>query len=431
MVKKLSDYDVLFDALFTVAEATKLFASYLAQSLNDDGFNFVLQVRELKLNTTMSDAEKVKLVLNILDTYIVEGAPKEVNIDAVTKEPAIKLVEETQQREKTELLVPLTLFDRVASVITRELKEDAFCRFTRSQCLEDYIKKCKDDTFLLSIGKQKEGKRDPLKLEVEDFYNHSITDGDIKKMFAFAEDNSEWIPVRRTKRNEKERGFYSYIRPIKNKDNETIFSGKATGTLPYSAEHALDALMHFDRRKEWEHTQVRFEQIDYTPDNDHMYSQHTCIYEINMPFPLKRRITPVAGSLLYDYVRQCYFWIGKTLQPFKHDSMEQSLKSGVVVLDLWIFIQFYKVSENSCRYVYIGIGDFHMQVNSLFIFKEYCKKHFKEMHSKWIEIIESIKDTYPKQRAQNNAQLYNTLDDFRTKFPDGKTWTEQGYSSYQ
>jgi hypothetical protein len=426
MGKKLADYDIRFEALFTVPEATTLFRSYLARSLNDDGFNFVLEVRELKANTTLSNEEKLAKILEIVDTYIVEGSQKEVNIDAATKKPVIKIVDETLQ--KTDLVVPVTVFDDIAAVITRELKEDAFCRFIRSECLEDYLKRCKDDSFLFSIAKKKEEARDPVRVEAEDFYNLNITDAHISKMFAFAEDCGEWLPVRRTKRNERERSNYSYVRAIKNADGQTIYSGKATGSLPFSAEHGLHALMHFDRRKEWDHIQNRWDVIDFVPsDNERMYSQHTSVYEIVPPFPLKKRITQVAGSLLYDNVRQCYFWIGKTLQPFKHESMQESLKSGSVAMDLWVFIQFYKVSETSCRYVYIGIADMHMQINSLFMFRKMLKTHFKSMHDSWVGICESIKDTWEKQRPEHDAKLYATLDDFRSKFPEGKTWTDFGY----
>jgi hypothetical protein len=428
--KALADFDVQFESLFTVPEATSLFTSYLALSHNEDGFLFAREVRTLK--RIIEEKDQVASIIHIVDNYIQTNARFEINVDIYTKQAITHKVQESGQRSTEKLVVPLTIFDNALGVVQRELHEDAFCRFIRSAHLEDYLKKCKDDTFLLSIASKKPEKQDKIKLELEDFYNHAITDADIRKMFRITEDSADWTPLRRTKLGERERQNYAFYRPIKNKDDQTIYVAKATGLLPFCAEHALDICMHFDRRPEWDHIQNRFEQVDYQESShDRMYSQSCCVYEGNMPFPLKKRVAPVTGSLLYDNIRQCYFWVAKSTYPFTHPMVSNMVNNQChVIMDLWIFVQFYKVSEHSCRYVYMGITDMHMQFNSITLLKRILKKHFKDMHKTWLSMGESIRQKYKTERPKQHNQMYDTLADFRKKFPEGKSWTDIGYNTY-
>ena len=150
-----------------------------------------MQVRAWKKNAK-KDQEAVTALLEIVDSFIVEGSKKEVNVTGEIKRAILKTVDTAGQREKSsELLVPHSVFDEALAVVLRELNEDAFCRFIRSEYLSEYIKSCKDDTFLMSIGIKKEEKLDKIKLEYEDFFNHEITDTDIKKMFNIVEDSSD------------------------------------------------------------------------------------------------------------------------------------------------------------------------------------------------------------------------------------------------
>jgi hypothetical protein len=418
MVRRLSDYDVQFDKMFTVPEATKLFSWYLQQGKNEDSFNFALDVRKLK---TIEDPEKqIQLILHIVDTYIVDRASCEINIEMAEKRPLLRLINESRQREKRELVVPLNLFDSVLAIALRELKDDAFGRFCWSRCLEDYVQKSKDDSFLMSIGKRKIPRVDDLKIEQEDFYHFAITDAEIKKIFNIVEDVAEWRGIQ----SKKEKPCYAYIRSIKNSDGNSMFIAKACGKLNYCAEHVLDALLHSDRRKEWDHEAVTHTYHGYTPPTQDTYGQNTTLFFIDMPFYLQNRASLLTGTLLFDNVRQCYFWIEKTVLPATHPAIKEKVDAGAVHSEAWFLIQVVKVSDTSCRYIHTGIIDNHMQMNSEFVFKKITKSHLKKMHNSIDKLCVSIKDTWYKERAKNHHGLYDALDDFVTRYPNGKTWTQ-------
>ena len=70
-----------------------------------------------------------------------------------------------------------------------------------------------------------------------------------------------------------------------------------------------------------------------------------------------------------------------------------------------------------------------MAINSIHLLKRILKKHFVDMHKSWLKIGESIKDKWMLERPKQHNQLYDTLDDFNKKYPQGKTWTEEGYNT--
>ena len=143
----LHDYEVQFDKVMVVAEARQLFADFLKKNLTEESLLFIHDVDEFK--RIEDKKEQVTKILVIVDTYILKGAKKEINIDGRERELIEKQIAESKQRENTDtIVVQARLFDRVYPLILQEMKQDSFARFIRSvqfskfanQKGEDFIK---------------------------------------------------------------------------------------------------------------------------------------------------------------------------------------------------------------------------------------------------------------------------------------------------
>jgi hypothetical protein len=395
MKHKLNDYTVEFDSVFRVPDARALFMRYLMQQKNDNGFSFLLDVRSL--GDAANEKEVVSKVLQIVDSYIKLGGVKEINIDVMMRMPILHKIERTKQYDnRTKLVVPLDIFATAAAMIHRELRDDAFIKFIRSHEFTTIV-----DTregFLGEVTHRRK-KRSTWHMDTQRFHDTVITDGDISNIVKVIADSYEWELHRRNKE-----GNFVFMKKIMVNSNE-VYIGKSTGHVQCSAEQALISFTDFDQYK-------TFDMKNHIPTNTigNTYAQLTGIYEIPMSFPLKNRASLCTSTLVYDKDQRCYIWLCKSILP--QDDVPKK-----ATMECWVITQFFQISETSCRYVHSIIADFHVPLATKKFFRGFYTKLFAEFH----DILGKLCIHTPN-KPNNNAKVLDTLDDFTTRFPQGKSW---------
>jgi hypothetical protein len=208
----IENYQVQLELVMNEPDAHEHFVKYLKRSLNLEGYLFLCQVKELQ-SPQMRDAQKAELVCSIYRDFIRLKSTHELNIDNHAREKVESVILETDQLSNSrELLVSQNVFAPVAHIVARELKEDAFPRYIRSEDFLEFIKTTGEDYLrLIAMDASLNGKQE-LVFRTSDFEATNITDKDICFVLRMNEDSTDWSPLRRTKKKDtKERDTYSYI----------------------------------------------------------------------------------------------------------------------------------------------------------------------------------------------------------------------------
>jgi hypothetical protein len=211
----LHNYEMKFDLLLDVPDAVEHFTQYLKRSFNEEALIFCIAVRSIR---TLPDAQKFNTINDIYDEHIKEGSPQEINIDASVRREIHQrlnilqvllgeIMEQAEVERQTvqpnngeeitgEATAPPTkpepsynIFEDVHQIIIRELKEDAFPRYVRSEDFFDLVKK-KGSKMVKLIGANitEEG-RNALVYRPRDFKSDVITDKDIIFILKLNEDS--------------------------------------------------------------------------------------------------------------------------------------------------------------------------------------------------------------------------------------------------
>jgi hypothetical protein len=406
------DYDnyvIEFECLFRVPEARSLFICYLQHDADKNGFEFLLDVRSLTY--AASEIEMVYKVLQIVDMYIQIGSIKQINIDASVRHPIMAKMESTDQRcSLAKLAVPNDLFEEAAKCVHADLVNDAFASFIRSPSFINAVRTI--DGFLGKVGRIRNAET-TWKLDGWRFHDPVIRDSEVRDICQFVADNPEWKIIEKKKSLNDE--CHSFIRKITT-DSGKSYAGKTIGHLPYTAEHALISFMDFDRYKT---TLKGFNHIEYIDPNvvkGHTYAQSSGVYEIAMQFPMRNRASLCTSTLLYDSAQKCYICIFKTVHSGANYVKE--VLSNRSNMDCWVIAQFFQSPiPTRCRYVYTVIADFHTPLANKKLFRSHFKRNFEDFHYVLEELCPI--NTF---KPNNSARLLDALDNFTSRFPDGKSW---------
>jgi hypothetical protein len=427
----VGDYVVQFDQIFSCIPLYEHLLSYLARSFNEESLLFLLDVREFK--NAQEEIQQVALALKIVDLYIQTGSEKEVNIDGTKKADVIDLIASTSQRDNlNKLLVPTTIFNKLYSIINRELLEDGFPRYVRSQDFTEWAQK-KGEEFMRAIAVHvSQIQVVDFFLTEDDLHSMEITDKDIRFIFHMNDDSSDWEAIRVTKRYELERDEYAFLSRKKyslGPNLQRMGLIKTTGILPYSAEQLLYALVDAEYSHVWDKISVASKTLEYRKLSETQpYSSVISQYGLNLGPLFTRRECITVTSVVFDTVRQCYLLIAKSTTKAKlEDYGETTTRKNVVPMILVSGLTLYKISDNKTRYVEFVFSDVKIGADpSKGILKILYQKHSEAIHAGYDEAIRLRTEKNGGIRPENCKRFLDTLDDFMMRYlpteNDEKTW---------
>jgi len=426
----LDKYEINFDLVLNHTEVSKHFEAYLTKYLNLEGYLFIQAVNEFR--NTFNVDRKISLVHEIVNKMIRYGSEKEINVEGRLKEQVLKTFDQNKQGENNrELKVPVTIFDAVYQVVYREFKDDTFPRYKRSNELRQLITQHGENLLKeIAIDISETGAANALMFKPNDFSSNRIIDRDIKFILKLLEDSSDWEAIHIAKASEPFDAFLSKTKYAIGEGSQGLKLSKVTFCLPYSAEDALASYTHHIERKMADPMQKNFDILDHiqaTDENCMQYSISVEYYDMDMAFFLRRRVLNKYATVIYDTVRNCYIWLGKTSRSLDNAYKDKKKDDGKrkVIGDLIFGFAFFKISENKCRFAEVVYGDFKLPFNSDLLFSKMVKKRAQQMYKGTLKLcIQQEKRGFPRPEGHC---LLDTLDDFKQRFLSNensvKTWS--------
>ncbi|KAL0488815.1 regulator of G-protein signaling [Acrasis kona] len=406
----LTGYCFTFEAVFSDDVLCDHFVVYLKRSFNEDCLLFL---KDCKVFSSIGKADELQTVAkSICDRYIKQGGSNEINISGAVRNYLCSVIDGQSEHKLSS-----SIFDDLSFVVTRELKEDAFARYIRSKDFEDFVKK-RGNLFL---SKYKVGKRAELVLPTyaSDFTTKCISDEDVKLVLKLCEDSPIWDALRQTKMDEKERTAYSYIshKPLKTSIGEKVILAKFVGSLPYSAERTIHAMMSVDgRRKYWDRGQTGNKFIDihtFEKQDEHAVSLSFYKHTIGIPI-FKDAECNLMNSIVYDTKRQCYMWIMKSTSGYGRH--KDAVRSQQLKFNYSTVVN--HVSDNSCRFTVILLY-FMSRLDSASIIKLGLKPVASDVQDGMMKLLENMEDN---GIIIDEHRMKDTLNDYLKKTNGGKTW---------
>ncbi len=209
-----------------IEQSKNLFAQYLHVELNSEPLEFLQKVQDYRKQITdifsaqQQDKPQQEVIQQlrekcqkmgseIVDTFIKDQSPKEVNLSHGVKQKFFNIWNQIQKQiveQDSTSLVPSELpdvqinpihglqrayfhaFDNVYSVTYCLLKLDVFPRFIRSKIFTKFIKK--NSSIVKSLQKQTDDKQ--ILYTMEDYYAPTITEKDVRFIQYLNKDSNNW-----------------------------------------------------------------------------------------------------------------------------------------------------------------------------------------------------------------------------------------------
>lgn len=185
-------YDLRFESVFHFQEMKKEFMEFLKLESNTDPFEFLLSTESLETETTIKDLKgQVKLIKEILDTFINNKSPKELNISGSHKKFIINTIETVENNKWNFDKPPKTIFEEAVSSIRKDLFFDSWPRFKRTlKCLKIGMENVMNGLIVSSNGYFS------FPYGMKDLEDPIITDKDFEFIQKISEDGPNWNMVK-------------------------------------------------------------------------------------------------------------------------------------------------------------------------------------------------------------------------------------------
>lgn len=282
------------------------------QFFNKHSEESLLFVEEISVFEAIDDRELLlSKAQTIVNNFIKPNSPNELNIDHFVRKAVMNEIENIS----ADGILRKQIFYDVVQVVYRELKEDAFPRYVRSDSFTNFATS-KGEEYIRSLSihiSQLENRN--LLFMPKDFVSDTITDHDICFLLHLCKDSPDWEALSVTKKNKLEKDYYPYISRADYciGGNERMKLGKFTGFLPCSATHAMETLFNIvDFTRLGDPNIIGLTSLGVSepdPANGRPYPVH--YYDTLLSFLIKRRVT-MFGTVVYDTERQCYIVVLKT-----------------------------------------------------------------------------------------------------------------------
>jgi hypothetical protein len=133
----LRNYTIPRESLFEYPDIGEAFYYFLKQEMNPEPWEFLQDVKFFK--KLKSIKEKIKLMNEILELFILPGSTKLLNLSAHTKSKLLNSLNDQLENDSEWVLeIPIDeIFDETERIVKAEMLVDVFPRFTRSlTCLQ-------------------------------------------------------------------------------------------------------------------------------------------------------------------------------------------------------------------------------------------------------------------------------------------------------
>eukprot|EP01080_Neovahlkampfia_damariscottae_P003984 gene3984-7240_t len=365
-------------AVFTNRKVGQAFEKFLKTEHNTDPFHFLLDVQKIKHLET--DSDKIKAISEIIDKYLVIGAPKQVNIS----ESSRNFVIENFRPQKEELekwileISPEELFSKIFYIVHEELNQDSFHRFVRSKLCSETIKNYKNDPTIFSPCITKK-----FDYKDEDFTSGIVTDKDIEFAKLVCEDSFTW-DLLSTNKNQWVNAYFSTDNYLPDVTHNTTAS-KYECILPISFHKSILAFMCDESIISDPNAAAMNclgykstdELEDYFKKNemhDEMkYCKRTNMisnFEAYFGFPFNPRIIKYAFSAHYEPETKSLYCIFKpyredfsqfgTFEKMKVSQKGSAKKKATKALHMFDYTlrKFQKIDENKTLFQEVTLGNF-------------------------------------------------------------------------
>jgi hypothetical protein len=417
----LENYEVQFDLIFQVPQLKENFYSYLKATLNEDAFDFCAEVQEYKKILTNHDTQTRK-ASKIIDNYVRAGSSHEINIGNKVRNEVLHDYLKVNVEDKDKLPYSTTLFDPVYANVYRELKQDSFARYLRSEEFAKFINKM-GEPFLknISIDLRVAGSRNAILYQPSDFSSTHIDDRDITFITKLNEDSSDYTKIS----NEKDFDVYlsrTHYTIGAAKNSKGFKISRTTGTLPFNAEFLLELYMSDSGRREIDSNMKSMDHIQYMKNDEYNFPYSISLVRITYQFAMHtKRNGHWMFTVISDFERQSYTVIGKTTDAYDHLFPDDKPDSNIDSLTGYTFI---RVSDNLTRFVNIVYGNTKTPVLEDTIFNrtqiargraffDNITKLAKEKGEYWVN---------PERETNEGTRRWETLADFHAKYQN-KTWS--------
>jgi hypothetical protein len=145
----LRNYTIPRDSLFEYSDIGEAFYYFLKQEMNPEPWEFLQDVKFFK--KLKSTKEKIKLMKEILELFILKGATKLLNLSANTKSTLLNSLKDQLELDSEWILeTPIDeIFDETERIVKAEMLVDVFPRFTRSLTCLQVLSKYKNNPKVL------------------------------------------------------------------------------------------------------------------------------------------------------------------------------------------------------------------------------------------------------------------------------------------
>jgi hypothetical protein len=308
ILQELSKYIIFFDSVFLKEDLNIAFSEHLKKEFNLEPLQFMMEVREL-------DEKDMSAVKKILETYIYDGSPKEINLSGKIKQKILNATKELKDSEDTNVVLefePKKIFEESLKNVYAVMGADSFPRFIRTEeakkIYTKYLGNKEIMSPMLAVSYQ---------YKDENFYEcetlKHLVMNDIQFLKSMLVDSFDWNLV-----DSQPDSMNIYISTVNYLPNVSFFKDcvviKWDYIMPYNYK---DIFMNNSRD----------EQVDGMITNVDCLDLQECIYkdqefifgkfdmDIKLPFPFSMRKYLFTATSWYDQENETYYWINKPYIP--------------------------------------------------------------------------------------------------------------------
>jgi len=257
---------IRFDALFKYKEIGAVYHDFLKKDHSEESWEFLMELINLSLITNRKEAEKK--VEYIVETFLKDGANKEINTSHETKNTTLQRLESGKN---------VDAFKDIRTKIVTEMKYDSFKRFVRSKECAKIIEKFAQNTeVILPVLAERFNYSDM------DFDVQKLFDEDLKFMEILYQDSPYWEYLNSFKEGDcYGNTFWSHENYIPNVSKAAGVSiAKYDIVLPYDFEHVLCAFFPLAEQIKFDPQCGSYETSDYKTEN----GKKLCYYFVQCYF---------------------------------------------------------------------------------------------------------------------------------------------------
>lgn len=281
---------IRFDSLFKYKDIGGTYYEFLKKDHSEESWEFLMELNSL--SQTIGKKEIEKKVEHIIENFLKDGSPKEINISNETKEFTLKKLEDYKGMEA---------FKDIRTKIVIEMKYDSFKRFVRSkECLKIVEKYAQNSEVILPVLAERFNYTD------SDFDDQILFDEDLKFMDILYQDSPYWELLNSFKEGAcYGNSWWSHENYIPNVTKASGVSiAKYDIVLPFAFEHVLCSFFPLAEQIKFDPQCGKYETFNYKTENGKSFA--TIMYNVTFDYPFNCRLYPMVASGHYDpEIKKC------------------------------------------------------------------------------------------------------------------------------